>query len=62
MKKTLTFLISVVDGKIVKIVEQLTISQGMVHLETNQLTNGTYFYTLILDGQPILSKQMVLAR
>ena len=35
-------------------------SNGQIILQTNDLTAGTYFYSLIIDGKNIDTKKMIL--
>lgn len=51
-----------VDGKILKVIELYHVGKGQVELETHQMINGNYSYSLILDGQLFETKQMVLVR
>jgi hypothetical protein len=48
------------SGKIIRTIEVAARGKGQTTLETTQLTSGNYFYTLILDGQPLATKQMML--
>lgn len=48
-----------VDGKIIKTVDITKKGRGQVNVYANDLTNGLYMYTLIVDGMTIDTKKMV---
>ena len=48
------------NGKILKIIPVNTRGEGQSILQAQALSAGTYFYTLILDGQILETKQMIL--
>lgn len=47
------------DGKMIKKVSIQESGAGQIQINAAELNNGNYFYSLILDGQLVESKQMV---
>jgi len=50
------------EGKVVGLVDITTKGEGQLNLDRKSYASGTYFYSLILDGKIIDTKQMVLTR
>lgn len=48
-----------IEGKIIKVVEIKEKGKGTIHVFANDLSNGIYSYTLIVDGKSIDTKKMV---
>lgn len=60
--KTATIQICMANGKVV---ERLTIPKrgvGTLNINAQAYPSGTYFYSLIIDGQIVATKQMLLAK
>jgi trimeric autotransporter adhesin len=55
-------LITDINGQTLKTVGLNGTGNGQVTINAGTLTSGSYFYTLIVDGQKIDTKQMVLTR
>jgi len=57
--KKASFLLTGTDGKVI---HRFKVAKGenQLVIKTNELTAGTYIYSLILDGKVTLSKQMVI--
>jgi len=53
--------ITTAEGKLIKVV-QLTGASGQVNLNTTMLASGTYNYTLIVDGNQIDTKRLVIIK
>ena len=51
-----------VDGKILGQVSINEMGKGQVTIQSKSYPAGTYFYSLVLDGQVMETKRMVLAR
>jgi len=49
------------NGQVIKSINLLQKSNGQVTVQTNDLINGNYFYSLIVDGKIIDTKKMVIA-
>ena len=47
------------SGKLIKTVDLTEKGKGVLNVFSNDLTNGTYLYSLIIDGQTIETKKMV---
>lgn len=47
------------SGKLIKTVDLTEKGKGVLNVFANDLTNGTYLYSLIVDGQTIETKKMV---
>jgi len=47
------------NGKLIKSVDIKAAGKGQIHVFANDLTNGTYSYTLIVDGKIIDTKRMI---
>jgi len=60
--KSAVLRITNVEGKVLKDIAIVDRGIGQTRLEAQSLSAGTYFYTLILDGKPLKTKQMVLTR
>jgi hypothetical protein len=50
------------NGRIIKTIPIQATGDGQVTLQANLLSAGTYSYALILDGQVMETKQMVLTK
>lgn len=50
------------EGKMIKEIAISTRGEGQITFDTTILSNGTYQYSLILDGQVIDTKQMILTK
>ena len=50
------------DGKELGMVNILESGQGQVTIRTKSYPAGTYYYSLVLDGQVFETKRMVLTR
>jgi hypothetical protein len=50
------------SGRTVKQVSVSGAGKGVVNIDASTLSSGTYYYSLVVDGKPIGSKQMVLAK
>ncbi|MEM1324657.1 MAG: T9SS type A sorting domain-containing protein [Bacteroidota bacterium] len=50
------------NGRVIKVIPIQATGQGQITLQANLLSAGTYSYALILDGQVMTTKQMVLTR
>lgn len=50
------------SGKIIKTIDLTDKGRGMLNVFANDLTNGIYTYSLIIDGQTIETKRMVKAQ
>ena len=50
--------ITTIDGKVVQKISIVEKEAGQIAIKTNSLSKGNYFYTLILDGTPIETRQM----
>ena len=48
------------SGKVLKEVVISARGEGQTILEMTQLSSGSYYYTLVLDGQVLETKQMIL--
>ncbi len=51
-----------IDGKVLKVVRLDNVNNGEVVVKANELAAGTYFYSMIVDGQIINTKKMVLTK
>jgi len=51
-----------VEGKVLKDIAITNRGAGQTQLKAESLSAGSYFYTLILDGKPLETKQMVLTK
>lgn len=54
--------ITTADGKLVHQQNIRKSGKGQVNIDTSNLSNGTYFYSLFLGGKLLASKQMVISR
>jgi len=54
--------VTAVDGKVIGIINIPEVGKGQVTIKASTYPSGTYYYSLILDGQIIETKQMVLTR
>ncbi len=52
-------LFKTIEGKIIRTVDIDKKGQGRLNVFANDLSNGLYLYTLIVDGKIIDSKKMV---
>jgi trimeric autotransporter adhesin len=50
------------SGRTIKQINIHGAGKGIVNIEASMLSAGTYSYSLVVDGKPISSKQMVLVR
>ncbi len=50
------------DGKVIGKVDITKMGKGQVTIQSKSYPAGTYFYSLVLDGQVMETKRMVLAR
>lgn len=52
------------DGKALKVLQDATLEAGTYQFnwETNELTPGVYYVTLLLDGEPLLKKAVKVMR
>ncbi len=50
------------DGKELGVVDILEVGSGQVTIRTKAYPAGTYYYSLVLDGQVLETKRMVLTR
>ncbi|MFK7982424.1 MAG: T9SS type A sorting domain-containing protein [Saprospiraceae bacterium] len=50
-----------VDGKVLGQVKITELGKGQVTIQSKSYPSGTYYYSLVLDGQVMETKQMVLA-
>jgi hypothetical protein len=52
------------DGKALKVLQEATIEAGAYQFnwETNELTPGVYYVTLLLDGEPLVKKAVKVMR
>lgn len=50
------------NGTVVKTVSSLSKGNGTVTINANELTAGTYYYTLVIDGKKTDTKKMVLVK
>jgi trimeric autotransporter adhesin len=55
-------LITDVNGQLLKAVTLIGSGNGQVNINAGMLTSGNYFYTLVVDGQKIDTRQMVLTK
>ncbi len=53
--------ITAANGQIVKTIRIESRGNGETQLQTHALSPGTYFYTLILDGNLLETKSMILS-
>ncbi|MFK7934075.1 MAG: T9SS type A sorting domain-containing protein, partial [Saprospiraceae bacterium] len=51
-----------VQGQVLQSVVIAEKGAGQITLSAGQLGAGSYFYTLIVDGQPIATKKMILTK
>jgi flagellar hook assembly protein FlgD len=51
-----------INGRLMKLLDLQGTGEGQVNLNTNDLSSGSYQYSLVLDGQLFTSKQMVLTK
>lgn len=51
-----------VEGKLIKLIPIKSRGKGQTRLEAQSLQAGTYFYTLLIDGKVLDTKQMMLTR
>jgi len=58
----ITMLITNLQGIEIRRFDNLTVGQGQVEITAGSLPNGTYIYTLVVDGKPIASEKMILNR
>ena len=54
--------ISDINGKVIKVIPLQGTGQGQIELQTGTLGGGIYAYSLVVDGQIVESKQMVLTK
>jgi hypothetical protein len=47
------------DGTIIKTVDVISKGEGRLNVFANDLTNGSYIYSLVVDGKVIDTKRMV---
>jgi flagellar hook assembly protein FlgD len=50
------------NGRTIKQVNISAAGKGTINVDASMLSAGTYSYSLIVDGKPISSKQMILAK
>jgi len=50
------------NGRTIKQVNISAAGKGTINIDASMLSAGTYSYSLVVDGKPISSKQMVLAK
>lgn len=50
------------NGSIIKEITIQHTGAGQLEIDANTLSNGNYFYTLVVDGQIIATKQMILTK
>ena len=50
------------DGKDLGVVDILEDGPGQITIQTNAYPAGTYYYSLVLDGEVFETKRMVLTR
>jgi hypothetical protein len=50
------------SGKLIKVVDLTEKGQGQLNVFANDLTNGIYTYSLIVDGQTVETKKMVKSK
>jgi len=50
------------DGRTIKQVNISAAGKGTINVDASMLSAGTYSYSLIVDGKPVSSKQMVLTK
>jgi len=55
-------LITAIDGKELQRISLDSSGQTHVDLQTSNLSSGTYNYTLVVDGQVVATKRMVLQK
>lgn len=60
--KTAALKVTNLEGKVIKDIPVQHRGEGQVTVQANSLSAGTYQYTLVLDGQILETKQMVLTR
>lgn len=60
--KTAQIIITDNSGKTIKQVQLNTTGKGVVNINASNLSNGTYNYSLIVDGKIIESKKMVVEK
>lgn len=54
--------ITSVDGKVVETISLPTRGEGQTDVQLQNLNGGNYFYTLVLDGQILETKQMMILK
>jgi len=60
--KTAQIVITDNGGKTIKQLNVSASTKGIVNVEANGLSSGTYYYSLVVDGKVTGTKQMVLAK
>lgn len=50
------------NGQVIQVIVLEGIGEGQVNLKSGTLTAGSYFYSLIIDGKVVDTKQMVLTK
>lgn len=50
------------SGKLIKTIDLTEKGKGKLNIFANDLTNGIYTYSLIIDGQTVETKKMVKAK
>ena len=50
------------NGRLLKVLDLQGSGEGQVNLNTNDMPSGSYTYSLLLDGQLVATKQMVLTK
>ncbi len=60
--KTAALKVTNLEGKVIKDIAIQQRGEGQVSLQANSLSAGTYQYMLVLDGQILETKQMILTR
>lgn len=59
---TAQMIISNSNGTVVKTVSSLSKGNGTVTINSNELTAGTYYYSLLIDGKKADTKKMILVK
>ncbi|MEM7036935.1 MAG: T9SS type A sorting domain-containing protein [Bacteroidota bacterium] len=57
-----SILVHDVNGKQVKAIQLTQLGQGQVEIAANALNAGVYLYTLVVDGQKVSTKEMILTK
>jgi hypothetical protein len=50
---------TIADGRVIKAFDIKTVGEGSLHVYADDLSNGIYSYTLVVDGKTIDSKNMI---